>query len=73
MVQKILGDWNDWLILILLIYLNLVFFRVIEYPSKNLEIKYETLKKTKRGTFLKIVLPLLVVIFLIKAILAVYK
>ena len=73
MVQKILGDWNDWLILILLIYLNLVFFRVIEYPSKNLEIKYETLKKTKRGTFLKIALPLLVAIFLVKAILAVYK
>ena len=73
MFQKILEDWNDWLILILLIYLNLVFFRVIEYPSKNLEIKYETLKKTKRGTLLKIVLPLLGVIFLVKAILAVYK
>jgi|HubBroStandDraft_2_1064218.scaffolds.fasta_scaffold264103_1 hypothetical protein len=68
MLQKLLGDLNDLIILILLIYVSLVFNRILKFPTKNWKTKFEEIEKTKRGTFLKIAFPLLTLFFQIKII-----
>jgi ABC-type dipeptide/oligopeptide/nickel transport system permease subunit len=68
MFQKLLGDWNDLLIFLIVLYSSLVFFGVLKYPSASWELKVEKAKSSKSGFWLKILLPLLTIFFLVKII-----
>ena len=71
MMQRLLEDWNDILIFILLLYVTAVYFSIFRYPNDTWKAKIEELKASKMSRFLLVGLPLVLLGFLIKIILEV--
>jgi hypothetical protein len=73
MFQKILGDWNDLIILIIIIYLTLVYFGKIKYPNDRWQVRMEKMKNSDYDLLYKCALFMLIALFLGKVIMTVYN
>jgi len=70
-MQRLLEDWNDLIILLIVIYLTMVFFGILKYPNESWKNKVDPVKKGKYGPFLRIALPLLAILLVVKIVLAI--
>jgi hypothetical protein len=70
-MQKLLGDLDDILILLLVVYISLVFFGLLKYPNEKWKAKAETLKNGKYGIIAKLALPALMVLLIVKIVMTV--
>jgi hypothetical protein len=68
MIKNIFDKWDDLIILIILIYMMLVFFNLVKYPSESWKLKIDKLKETKFGGLFRILLPLAIILLLVKMI-----
>ena len=70
-MQKIFDDLGDLIILILVLYVTLVFFGILKYPNEDWKIRAEKVKNGKYGILLKLALPALIVLLIVKIIITV--
>ncbi len=65
-MRIILSKWNDIIILLVLIYYGLVFYRVLRFPTETWKTSTENIKASKWSIPYQILLPCVVIIFLLK-------
>jgi hypothetical protein len=71
MLQRLLEDWNDLVILVLVVCLTLVFFGILNYPNESWKEKVDAVKTGRYGTFLKIALSLIAVLLVVKIVISI--
>jgi hypothetical protein len=62
MSQKLFDNLDNWIILVIVIYITLVFFGILKYPFERSRVKAEELKNGRYGVLIKIALPVLIVL-----------
>ena len=66
MMQRILGNWNDILVVLALTWLLLTFNGILAYPNEKVRLNFEKLKGSKWSPVFQILLPLLIIAFVAK-------
>lgn len=65
-MQKVLGNWNDILVFVGILWVSLILYGVLPYPNEKFRAKGERLKSSKWWIAYQFLIPLLLLGFLFK-------